>query len=52
MPKRDPRAEIRARALMEGFDIVRFARAEAPPNAAEALASFLGKQRHGTMGWM
>ncbi|HEY2033446.1 MAG TPA: tRNA epoxyqueuosine(34) reductase QueG [Rhizomicrobium sp.] len=52
MPKRDPRTEIRARALTEGFDVVRFAKAEAPPNAAEALASFIGKQRHGTMEWM
>jgi epoxyqueuosine reductase len=52
MPRRDPRAEIRARALTEGFDVVRFTKAEAPPNAAEALGSFLGKQRHGTMEWM
>ena len=48
----DLRAQIRARALTEGFDVVRFAKAEAPPNAAEALASFIGKQRHGTMEWM
>jgi epoxyqueuosine reductase len=48
----DLRAQIRARALSEGFDVVRFAKAEAPPNAAEALASFIGKQRHGTMEWM
>jgi epoxyqueuosine reductase len=48
----DRRAQIRARALREGFDVVRFAKAEAPPNAAEALASFIGKQRHGTMEWM
>jgi len=48
----DLRAQIRARALSEGFDVVRFAKAEAPPNAAEALASFIGKQRHGTMDWM
>ena len=48
----DLRAQIRARALQEGFDIVRFARAEAPPNAADALASFLGKERHGSMEWM
>jgi len=48
----DLRAQIRARALSEGFDIVRFAKAEAPPNAAEALASFIGKQRHGAMEWM
>src|SRR5512142_3224569 len=48
----DLRAQIRARALTEGFDVVRFAKAEAPPNAAEALASFLGSERHGSMEWM
>ncbi len=48
----DLRADIRARALKEGFDVVRFAKAEAPPNAGEALAAFLGKQHHGTMDWM
>src|SRR6185312_10149436 len=52
IPMPDLRAQIRARALQEGFDIVRFARAEAPPNAADALASFLGKERHGSMEWM
>jgi epoxyqueuosine reductase len=52
MPRRDVRAEIRARALQEGFDVVRFAKAEAPPDAAEALASFIGKERHGSMDWM
>jgi epoxyqueuosine reductase len=48
----DLRAQIRGRALSEGFDVVRFAKAEALPNAAEALASFIGKERHGTMEWM
>ena len=48
----DLRAQIRARALSEGFDVVRFARAEALPNASEALASFLGQDRHGSMDWM
>ena len=48
----DLRAQIRARALTEGFDVVRFAKAEAAPNAAEALASFLGKSHHGSMDWM
>ncbi|MGN6515403.1 MAG: tRNA epoxyqueuosine(34) reductase QueG [Rhizomicrobium sp.] len=50
--RRDIRAEIRARALTEGFDVVRFTKAEAHPDAAEALASFLGANRHGAMDWM
>ncbi|HEY4124417.1 MAG TPA: QueG-associated DUF1730 domain-containing protein, partial [Rhizomicrobium sp.] len=50
--RRDARAEIRARALMEGFDVVRFAKAEAAPQAAEGLRNFLEKQHHGDMGWM
>jgi epoxyqueuosine reductase len=48
----DPRQIIRDRAIAEGFDIVRFARAEAPPNADEHLQTFLGQGRHGTMEWM
>jgi epoxyqueuosine reductase len=43
---------IRARAIAEGFDTVRFAQAAAPPGAAERLATFLGESRHGTMDWM
>ena len=50
--RRDVRAEIRGRALAEGFDVVRFAKAEAAPNAAEGLRGFLEKQHHGDMGWM
>jgi epoxyqueuosine reductase len=50
--RRDARAEIRARALMEGFDVVRFAKAQAAPNAADGLRSFLEKHHHGDMGWM
>jgi epoxyqueuosine reductase len=43
---------IRARAIAEGFDSVRFAPALAPPNAAQRLATFLGESRHGTMDWL
>jgi epoxyqueuosine reductase len=48
----DPRQIIRDRAIAEGFDIARFARAEAPANADEHLQTFLGQGRHGTMEWM
>ena len=43
---------IRARAQDEGFDVVRFAKAEAAPNATERLDSFLAEGRHGTMDWL
>lgn len=43
---------LRERALAEGFDSVRIARAEAPPGAPEALAAFLEAGRHGTMDWL
>jgi epoxyqueuosine reductase len=43
---------IRARALSEGFDVVRFARAEASPRAAAALKAFLDRGRHGAMDWL
>jgi epoxyqueuosine reductase len=45
-------AEIRAAALREGFDIVRFAMAEAPPRAGWDLEQFLKEERHGCMDWM
>jgi epoxyqueuosine reductase len=48
----DPRDAIRARALAEGFDVVRFTRASAPEQSAARLATFLGQGRHGTMDWM
>jgi epoxyqueuosine reductase len=48
----DPREVIRTRALAEGFDTVRFTRAEAPANAETRLHTFLGQGRHGTMDWM
>jgi epoxyqueuosine reductase len=48
----DPRDAIRARALAEGFDVVRFTRAVAPARSGDRLGAFLGKGRHGTMDWM
>jgi epoxyqueuosine reductase len=48
----DIRADIRARALMEGFDVVRFTTAGAAPQSGERLASFLAQERHGSMDWM
>jgi epoxyqueuosine reductase len=43
---------IRARALDEGFDIVGFAEAALPENAALGLAEFLAAGSHGDMEWM
>jgi epoxyqueuosine reductase len=48
----DPRADIRRLALAEGFDVVRFAAADAPLLAAERLGAFLADGRQGTMDWM
>ncbi len=48
----DPRGTIRALAFAEGFDSVRFARAQAPPGASARLKTFLGEGRHGTMDWL
>jgi epoxyqueuosine reductase len=48
----DIRDEIRAAALREGFDAVRFTKAEAPQHAAADLQQFLNEERHGTMDWM
>jgi epoxyqueuosine reductase len=48
----DPRTAIRARAREEGFDAVRFARAELPKETRAHLKQFLGEERHGSMGWM
>jgi epoxyqueuosine reductase len=47
-----PEAAIRERVLAEGFDVVRFARADAPIQAAERLGAFLADGRQGTMDWM
>jgi len=46
------RSTIRAAALKEGFDVVRFARAQAPGDAAADLDRFLGEGRHGGMDWL
>jgi epoxyqueuosine reductase len=48
----DIRGEIRAAALREGFDAVRFTKAEAAQHAAADLQQFLNDERHGTMDWM
>ena len=50
--KTDPKTAIRGLALAEGFDVVRFARADAPMQTAERLDVFLALARHGTMDWM
>jgi len=43
---------IREFALAAGFDVVRFASADADPQDGEALARFLKAGHHGDMGWM
>ena len=48
----DIKQTIAARARGEGFDAVRFARAQAPARAPERLTMFLGHGRHGTMDWL
>ena len=48
----DLRVAIRARAHAQGFDAVRFARADALPDASARLAHFLAGGRHGSMDWM
>ena len=48
----DIRAEIRGEGLRLGFDVVRFALAAAPSEAALDLLAFLSKGHHGTMEWM
>jgi epoxyqueuosine reductase len=44
--------EIKARAKTEGFDIVRFASADASPANAARLSEFLDAGHHGEMDWM
>lgn len=48
----DPRIAIRARAKAEGFDVVRFARAQAARDAVTHLKAYLEQGRHGSMDWM
>ena len=44
--------DIRARAKVEGFDVVRFADARADPKNVARLAAFLDAGHHGDMEWM
>ena len=46
------RDAISARARAEGFDAIRFARANAPLHAGARLELFLEGGRHGSMDWM
>ncbi|MEI9887723.1 MAG: tRNA epoxyqueuosine(34) reductase QueG [Rhizomicrobium sp.] len=48
----DPKSAIAERAGAEGFDVVRFARAQAPARAPERLTAFLSDGRQGTMDWL
>jgi epoxyqueuosine reductase len=48
----DPREVLRERAVLEGFDVVRFARAQASPDAMATLKTFLDEGRHGSMDWL
>jgi len=43
---------IKARAIAEGFDVVRFADARADPDNAARLSAFLDAGHHGDMDWM
>lgn len=55
MPMRDNatiKQTIKARALAEGFDVVRFADARANPDNAARLGAFLEAGHHGDMDWM
>ena len=54
MPSSTPdlREDLRAAGLREGFDVVRFARAEAPASARADLQQFLAEGRHGSMDWL
>jgi epoxyqueuosine reductase len=51
-PGEDPRVRIRARADHQGFDLCRFASADAPWPAGARLGEFVEAGRHGTMDWM
>jgi epoxyqueuosine reductase len=48
----DTRTAIRAQALKEGFDAVRFAAARALPEAQSGLREYLDHGHHGSMAWM
>jgi epoxyqueuosine reductase len=44
--------EVRAHAFELGFDVCRFAPAEAAPTQGERLRAWLKDGAHGDMGWM
>jgi epoxyqueuosine reductase len=44
--------KIRERALTEGFSVVRFTSADAPPDNGARLGEFLSAGHHGEMDWM
>jgi epoxyqueuosine reductase len=43
---------LRSEALQAGFTAIGICRPDAIPGAAARLASFIGHERHGQMGWM
>ncbi len=51
-PAANAREEIREQVLAAGFDAVGFAPAQAAPEAAERLKSFLAAGMQGDMGWL
>jgi epoxyqueuosine reductase len=44
--------EIKARALLEGFDVMRVTDAQAAPRNHEGLQTYLAAGHHGAMDWM
>src|SRR5579863_5859492 len=46
------KAEIAEKARAEGFDVVRFAGAQAAPKNREGLSAYLAAGHHGSMDWM
>jgi epoxyqueuosine reductase len=48
----DLKAEIAGWARAQGFDVVRFATAEAAPKNREGLSAYLAAGHHGGMDWM
>ncbi len=52
MPNLISKSEIVARALAEGFDVVRVTQALAAPRNRESLLAYLTAGHHGTMEWM
>lgn len=51
-PAKDPRTQIRDKALQIGFDAVGFCQAALGPEARHRLNQFLQEGRHGDMGWL